>query len=90
MTSKHGDGHGTGKNQQTNCDLAWGPWGDGVLQPVAPEAWQPRQDQAVAQAGQSQGQRPTRSATGIGSESNLIGLTVDEAGLLNGCSSGDG
>lgn len=63
--------------------------GGGVLQPVAPKAWQPRQDQAVAQAGQSQGQRPARSATGFGSESNLIGLTMDEEGLLNGCSFGD-
>lgn len=39
--------------------------GGGVLQPVAPKAWQPWQDQAVAQAGQFQGQRPTRSATAL-------------------------
>lgn len=37
MTSKHGDGHGTGKNQQTNCDLAWGPWGA-----VCYSLWLPR------------------------------------------------
>lgn len=51
--------------------------GECVLQPVAPKAWQPRQGQAVAQADQSQGQRPTGSATGFGSERNLSGFTVD-------------
>lgn len=89
-TSKHGDGHGTGENKWTNCGLAWAPWERGVgvgvggcvweecvLQPVAPKAWQPRQGQAVAQADQSQGQRPTGSATGFGSERNLSGFTMD-------------
>lgn len=79
-----------GKTKWTNCDLAWGPWRGRVLQPVAPKAWQPQQGQAVAQAGQSQGQKPTGSSTGCGNERNLLGFTVDEEGLLNGRSLGGG
>lgn len=71
--------------QWANCNLAWGPWGVRLSRPRTPS-----KTKAVPQAGQSQEQRPTGNAIGLGSEKSLLGFPMDKEGLPNGRSFGGG